>query len=198
MRVLIITEEYLKKNSVINENADMKVITPTIFLVQDKYIHPILGTDLFNEITSQINSNTVSVLNQTLLDNYILPCMIWYCLHECTPVFKYRYMNKGVMVKNSDNSTAADLDEIQFMMERWRINADEYAERATNYLWEHQNDYPLYNGNLTRDKIKPNTTNYENGLYLEKPIRTRQRGLNDPYGNGDGYLNIRTSDIKNS
>lgn len=170
---LIITENYLKQNSIINDNADMKVITPTIYLVQDLYIHPILGTDLFNEIKTQIDSNNVSSANQTLLNNYVLPTMIWYLLCECTPVFKYRYMNKGVMVKSSENSSAADLTEIQYLMDKWKNNAEAYAQRCTKFLIQNSTTYPLYLSNPDMDDIKPNKNNYTSGLYLGDPDDNR-------------------------
>jgi hypothetical protein len=164
---LIISENYLKENSVINGNADMKVITPTIKLVQLKYIRPLLGTDLYDEILSQIGSNTVTPANQTLLDDYVYDCMLYYVLCECTPVFKYRYANKGVMVKNSENSSAADLTEIQWLMDKWRNNAEQMAEICTKFLREESNIYPLYYENDECYKIKPNKTNFTSGLYLE-------------------------------
>lgn len=166
---LTITENYLKTNGIINENSDMKVITPTIILVQDIYIHPLLGSDLFDEIKSQIIASTTTAANQTLLDNYILPCMLWYTLCEATPAFKYRYMNKGVMVKSSENSSAADLQEIQFLMDKWKNHAEVYAERCTRYLVENRTTYPKYDLNPNYDDIKPNSTNYTTGLALDDP-----------------------------
>jgi hypothetical protein len=164
---IIITENYLKQNSIVQDNTDMKLITPTIVLVQDIYIHPILGTDLYNSIQSQINAGSVSTANQTLLDSYVLPTMIWYLLHECTPVFKYRYMNKGIMVKNSENSAAADLSEIKFLMDKWKNNAEVYAQRTTNFLKANTTTYPLYIANNDCDDIQPNKNNYTSSLFLE-------------------------------
>lgn len=168
-RVLIVTEKYLKENSVVNDNADMKVITPIIFAVQDFKIHPLLGSDLFDEICGQIDSNTVTAANQMLLNNYVLPCLVMYTLCDISPAMKYRYMNKGVMVKNSENSSAADLQEIGFMMDFWKNKAEEYAERATKFLCKNSTTYPLYVANPDLDDIKPNRTNYTSGLYLEDP-----------------------------
>lgn len=167
MSALFISENYLKEYSIINNNADMKVITPTIQLVQDIYIHPILGTALYNDIITNLNANTLSTDYQTLLDSYVIPCMLWYTLCECTPVFKYRYMNKGVMVKNSDNSQPADLNEIQFLMDKWKNNAELYAERITKFLRVNIATYPLYTQNFTYDKIQPNKTNFQTGIWLD-------------------------------
>lgn len=168
MSNLIISENYLKENSIINGNTDMKIITPTIQLCQDKYVKPILGTDLYDAILSQIGSSTVSTENQTLLDSYILPAMLWYVLCECTPVFKYRYANKGIMINSSESSSSADLNEIQWLMDKWRNNAEWYAQQATKFLREESDSttYPLYLENDECYKIKPNKNNFTSGLYL--------------------------------
>lgn len=173
MADLIITERYLKENGLVNDNAEMKVITPMIVLVQDLYIHPILGSDLYNEIQEQINDSTagttdaVSAANQTLLDRYILPCILWYTLCEVTPAMKYRYMNKGIMVKNSENSQPADLQEIKFLMDKWKNNGEVYAQRTTNFLRANTTTYPLYCANTDYDDIKPNKNNYQSSIFLD-------------------------------
>ena len=167
MEVLFISENYLKTSSVINDNADMKILTPTIFWVQDSYLQSILGTDLFEEMKTQINANTVSVANSYLLDNYILKILVNYTLMESTPEFKYRYMNKGLMVKSSDNSQSIDPTEMQYEMDRWRSRAEFYSERLRTYLRKNVSLYPLYVSNMTYDKIKPNRNSFTTGIYLE-------------------------------
>jgi hypothetical protein len=164
---LMMGETYLKQNSIINDNADMTVITPTIEDVQRLYIEDLLGTQLYNSILGQIASNNVSSLNQTLLDTYVLPCMKYYILCECTPVFKWRYMNKGVMIKNSENSSPASTDEILYMMDKWKNNAEKLAQRVTRYLTQEQALYPLYRANTKSYESRPNINNYTNGLYLD-------------------------------
>lgn len=177
---LIMTSQYLKDVSVIGDNADDKVMTSVIILVQRRYLLPILGTDLFNEIAGQIEADTVTADNQTLLDNYILPLMQWYCLSEATPAIKYRYMNKGVMIKGSDNSTPADLQEIKFLIDRWENNAKVFAEDCTRFLRAHTTTYPLFCANTDCDDIKPNKTNYRTSIYLGDSELTdkQQRDLN--------------------
>ena len=163
---LIISENYLKEMSIINGNTDMKLLTPTIRLCQDKYVKPILGSDLFDEIIGEIP--TLSSANQTLMDDYILPAMLLYVVSEAAPVFKYRYANRGLMVNTSDHANQADFNEMRWLMDKWKNDAEWYAEQATKFLMENSNDYPLYyNGNTTCDKIKPNKTNYRTGINLD-------------------------------
>lgn len=180
---LALTERYLKDNSIINDNVDAKPLRSTILLVQDKYLHPVLGTDLFNEIAAQITADTTTAANQDLLNDYVLPMMLWYCLSESTPAFKYRYMNKGVMVKNSENSSAADLSEIKFLMDKWDVNAKMYAERTTRFLKAHTDIYPLYCANTDCDDIKPVKTSYRTSIYLGDSSLSDEEERNIRIGN---------------
>lgn len=164
---LIIGENYLKENSVISGNADMKLITPTLQYVQLFYIRNLLGTNLYDQIISQIGSNTVSAANQTLLDSYVIPCMLYYTLCECTPVFQYRYANKGVMTKSSENSQPIGIEEVQFLMDKWKNNAENLAEICTKYLCANSATYPLYIDNSEVWEVKPNVQNYTMGLFLD-------------------------------
>ena len=165
--VLFISENYLKQYSVINDNVDLKILTPTLIWVQDNYVQKILGQDLFEEIQSQINAASVSALNKVILDKWILKIILNYALMESTPEFKYKYMNKGLMVKNSDNSQAIDPTELQFEMDRWRARAEFYSENLRRYLRVNINDYPKYVSNITYDKLRPIRNNFTTGIYLD-------------------------------
>jgi hypothetical protein len=174
MATLFVTEEYLKKNSLINDNVDMDVVVPVLIKIEDMFIQPIIGTGLFNELKTQIEASTapdynsaVTSLNRTLLE-LIRKCMVWYFMSEAPLAFTFRFMNKGVMKKSSDNSTPAELSEINNLMDKYKNDAEWYAERITNHLKENSADYPLYsNPGSGCDTIRPNTTNYTCGMNLE-------------------------------
>jgi hypothetical protein len=169
MANLMMGETYLKQAGIVNDNVDMKLVTPVIKDVQVIYIRKLLGTRLYDQILSQIGSNSVSTANQTLLDNYVLPCMKYYVQLELTPILKYRYMNKGIMVNSSENGQPADLQEIKWMMDYWKNKAEVLAEKVTEFLKASSATYTLYYSNTEIYEDKPNTNNFTSGLYLEDP-----------------------------
>lgn len=177
---LTMTSQYLKDISYISDNADDKLISAIILTIQRDELLPVLGTDLFNEISGQIEADTVTAANQTLLTTYILPLMQWFCMAEAPHAFKYRMTNKGVMVKSSDNSSPADLQEIKFLMDRYENKGKTRAEDCTRFLRAHTDTYPLFCANTDCDDIKPNKTNYRTSIYLGDSELTdkQQRDLN--------------------
>ena len=71
MAVLFVSETYIKNNSLIDENVDVRLILPSIRDALELRIHPILGTpfyeDLKNKITAgTLNADEVSFLQKEL------------------------------------------------------------------------------------------------------------------------------------
>jgi hypothetical protein len=168
--VLWMTETYFKDNSILNDNVDWKIVQPIMISVQDQYIQPILGTNLFDEIADEIYASTVSSDNQTLLDSYIRKCIIWYVLSELAPALKYRFQNKGIMVRSGENSQAGSLEEIQYTVKMYKDKAEWYSEQCTKFLREHATTSlyaNYYNGVITSDEILPNSTNYTTSIFLD-------------------------------
>jgi len=183
MAVIFISEQALKDNSIINENVDMKVLLPVIKLAQEKYMMPILGTGLYNELKTQITAASITVLNKTLLDDYIQPALIWWIMSEAPMPLTYKFMNKSVATRSSENANAASLNDLLKLEERFKDNAEWYSQRITNYLLQNIQSYPLYsNPGSGIDTIVPKKTMYSTGMYLGStlsknlPFRDRFQG----------------------
>ena len=171
---LFISEEDLKNNSLINGNVDDKLIKPTIQTVQDLYIKQLLGSNLYDEINTQIAGNSLTVLNTTLLNTYIIPCIIWYVMAEAPINLTFKFMNKGVMKRSSENSFSAEYSDLIDLSNRYKSRAEEYATMLRNYLIEYNEDYPLfYDWGDGVDKIRPKSNIYNTGLYLGEDFETK-------------------------
>jgi len=133
---LFTSEQYIKDNSIINENVDNKYITNTITLCQKLYLKNLLGTALYNEIAGEINAGSVSTDNQTLLDDYLQDVLLYRVLQEGIMYFTYKIENKSVVRKNSDNSTPIDQDDVFMLKDDFKDKAELFEDRARKYLLE--------------------------------------------------------------
>jgi hypothetical protein len=188
--ILFISEQTLKDRSLLQDNVDPKLIKPTIKQAQDMFIEPILGTGLYLELQTQINDDDVSVLNATLLNNYITDCLCWYVASEMVMSLGFKLTNKNVLKKTSENSDVPSISELFDVMEYYKNKAEWYAQRITNYLCENNTDYPLYDnpGNGV-DTIHPNTTSYSNGFYLGDS-KKEYKNYSDMYQSESGALGV--------
>ena len=165
----IVSANYIKKTTVINDNVDDKLIEGAINDVQLLYMRPLLGTRLYDQILSQIGSSSVSANNQTLINTYLAPCMKYYVLAECAHIFNYQFWNKGIMTSSSDNAQPVDFSTVKFVMDEYRNKAEKLARIATDYLRYNSSTYTLYTANAYTYEEKPNSNNYQTGLYLDDP-----------------------------
>jgi len=72
MAVLFISETYVKNNSVIDENVDVRLILPSIRDAQELRMHPILGTPFYNDLRDKIAAGTLNADEINLLDNLFI------------------------------------------------------------------------------------------------------------------------------
>lgn len=167
--ITFLSIEVLKARGLVGENVDVKILVPTIEEVQDQYIHPVLGTALYEDLKARVQAGTVasgSPAYTTLLDDYIIPCMIRYVEAELQDVNTYKMAQKGTQVKNADNNQPASMGDLISISESRRNKAEWYAQRITDYLAANQAAYPKYGAQSRTDAIYPSGTSYSTGLWL--------------------------------
>lgn len=168
--VLLISDEILKDRTSIHGNIDPKLLYPEIKTAQDMYIHPILGTALYNKIIGDINaSGTTTGDYKTLLDDYIIDTLIYYVLSSLPEALSYQFWNKGVMRKQGDNTELPTMSELIDLSNRYRNKADWYAERLNKYLKQTATErvLPEYlSPGDGIDTIQPEKSSYNMPIYL--------------------------------
>ena len=165
---LFIGEQHLKDRTVVNGNVDPDVITPTIEEAQDEYMEQILGTDFYEELQGFVSSETLTGNNKTLMDRFIQPALRYWTLYELVPHMSYKFQNKNVAKKNSENSAPAELNEIKFLMGRYRNKAEFRTQRLIDFLCENEALFPKYqNPRSGEDVMKPTRTMYYEGMNLD-------------------------------
>lgn len=168
-RTLLLSVEALKKRSQISENVEVKVLTPIIEEMQDLHIHSIVGTALYEDLKSRVAAGSVASGNPvytTLLDDYIVPCLVRYIESEVHEINTFKIANKGTQVKNSDNNQPASVSDMLALADNRKNKAEWYAQRVTDYLMANQTTYPKYQTQTRNDALYPNGTSYDSGLWL--------------------------------
>lgn len=181
-KVYFLSEEALKDNSILNGNIDIKYLQPTIWDAQEFYVLPALGTKLYNELKTQITASTLTSDNITLLKDYVQPYLIQCLKIELPPILLYKFQNKNIGTKSSEDSTPISMDEMVYLVDIARDKAATLARRMRLFLLANPTLYPSY---LNQDSAKVDTIwareeSYTNGMFLgNMPKRKRSIGY-DP------------------
>lgn len=154
-RALLISEIYVKDNSPIDENVDMKKILPTIWQSQIQYIQGLVGTQLYNDLVTEVIADTISADNLTLINDYIADCLLYYTLYELQIPLLFNFRNKSTATNNSDYSQPIGTKEMSRIENRMKDKAEFFAERLTRFLCANTILYPLYLTVVNSDDVIP-------------------------------------------
>lgn len=167
--------EVLKARTGIHTNIDAKLISPEIKAAQDMYIEDILGTPLFNKLIDYVDTTGTAPGNyKTLLDNYILDCLIWYTMMNLPMALTTQIWNKGVKVKDGDSDRTPTMTELADLSNGYKNKAEHYENRLRRYLIKDNGVmFPEYlTAGRTQDDVLPKGASFSMPIYLgdEFPI----------------------------
>ena len=123
MRTLFISESYIKTFSEVQDDVLIKKMTRNIWIVQETYIQPMLGTKLYKKIIADIQLGVMSETYSSLFENYIQPITLEYTLYKSVPFIHYALTNKSVVKKGGDNNESAELAEIKYIQQEYLKSA---------------------------------------------------------------------------
>lgn len=167
-KTLLISADYVKKNSLLNFNVEDKLIIPAIAVEQDFNIEKLLGTKLYLAIQNQAANNTLTAANQLLLEEYIQTPLLYFVLARLILQNNLKVNQKGVGEMSSENEQPKSSDDIKYAVKDYRNIGEYYSQRLINFLKANSSDYQEYaSPDSGWDKIMPNkSTRYFGGWYL--------------------------------
>jgi hypothetical protein len=147
-RILLINQDYITKNSEVQENVDISKMIRSVFNTQTIDIQRLLGTAFLNEIYDKIEDGTINDEGeyQNLYEIYLKPITLNLSLYRCFPFLSISITNKSVVIKNSDNSEPIGLNEIKFYQGEYKNIGNQLYEDCKLYLKSKFCDgiFPLY------------------------------------------------------
>ena len=164
-QALLITDTDLKKFTATNGNVDVDKFVQFIKIAQDIHIQNYLGTNLLEKIKTDIINNTLVNPYLSLLTTYVKPMLIHWAMVEYLPFSAYTIANKGVFKHTSENATSVEKNEVDFLVEKERMIAQNYTERFITYINFNNSLFPEYSNNSNADMF-PSTQNNFTGWYI--------------------------------
>jgi hypothetical protein len=165
-RTLIMNPTLVKELTQIDSNVDQKMLTNNIVKAQELYIRPILGSRLYAKILTDIDGDTLSGNYQTLVDNYVIPCLKEYICYVCAPEMVFKWRNKNIGTQGGDNNSAITKEELDAIREMYKNDGEMYAKFLTDFIHENIANYPEYSQNSGIDEYPPKQENFTTNIYL--------------------------------
>tara|TARA_R110000868_G_scaffold54843_3_gene170971 strand:+ start:919 stop:1422 length:504 start_codon:yes stop_codon:yes gene_type:complete len=151
--ILIVSPAFVKENTILHYNVDDGYLKPLIDSIQNTFIRPTLGSALFNEVLTQIQTSAVSNLNEILIKEYLRDALKWEVCHKYTRIGTYKLNNKGAGTRSGDNFSPLSEGELVTAKSIFKDNADFYRKKLKLYLKANEDSYPLYKNPPNGDDV---------------------------------------------
>ena len=157
----------LVKGTPLRGNVDADNYLFIIDDVQIIYLEPILGTNLYDKILTDFDTNSLTGLYELMYNDYIKPLLTHCVFADFVLTGAYRVENAGIFKHTPNNAENIDKSEIDFLAKTQRIKADVYIERLKKFLCDKGNDITEYQTQLNNyDETPSNNENIIGGWYL--------------------------------
>lgn len=167
--VYLISEDILKSQGLVDDSLWSGYLKPAIKLAQDKGLQSLIGGVLYDRICDMVSDGSIKDITNKkykyLLDEYIIPYLMWQTLAEVAVPISWKFKNQGVVEANTDWTTRPSMKDFQYIVQKYENDAVFYGNRLTDYLNAHSTDYKEYRKHIC-GKIPANDKQYKTGLYL--------------------------------
>lgn len=167
----LVTEALFKLHSPVTSATDITEFIPYICIAQELYIEPILGNALMDELKAQAAANDLTTPNSDLIVK-LAPALSFYAVYQALPFHWAAIVNKGVTIRESENSKGVDIKDIA-QLRRWMLNdADILRNQLIDFMHRHKENYPLWNPQRGCDTGRPSAGSdkqgFDSGFYFPK------------------------------
>lgn len=161
----LISVENLKKLGLIHPNTDTKLLAVAIKRTQDMSIQPATGTPLYKALLLRVQNNDWTDSNYvTLMNDYVLPCLVAYVDYRCAVLLNEKLTNKAVGRGQDEYLTANTDENTNVLRDHLRKDAQFYKQRLIGYLMDDNGQmFPEYiesTSNSCNENVKKDRTGY--------------------------------------
>lgn len=154
--IAFITQKDFNRITGLSPQSDFGWLGNSLDEMQLLKLKPCIGEAFYNELETQIDTNTLTPANEYLLDTYMRRYIAHQVYADCVRLIHIRAMQKGVMINKDETSDPASEGSIVQFQRTEQNKADEFLIAMQRFLRENKTDYPLYESDCGSGKCKTN------------------------------------------
>ena len=176
---IFISTDRLKRDTALGGSVDDNILFPYILMAQDRYILPVLGTDLQDKLISDIQGSSLSGAYLTLLQKFVQPALTQFAFATVLPFLRLRMVNNSVVTMNTEQGTSVSHEELKPLINASMDQGEFYRKRLIDYLTGNTASFSEYSTNQTNEgDVVPNAQTYYAGLNLDvAPLSNKEKAF---------------------
>lgn len=142
--VSLITENELKSlTSISTNNTITSPLRQIMYQCQLQYVKTLICEDLYNELVTQIGTNTLTPANVLLREAY-LPMLSWYIYYEWLPFDYAKAREQSLVNQESPYGSPVSDTTLTYMRGQGKSFAERSEIEFKKWLLVNQDNYPLW------------------------------------------------------
>lgn len=145
-KILLVSEDYIKTNSNLNDNVWGDYLLPAIREAEDIGLQSILGSCLYKQILYLVDENLIGETEyapyKELLDEYIQEYLMYQVITDLTPIIGVKLANLGTVISNDEHVLNLGEAERNRLATYYSYRAGFYAKRLQEYLLNNRTAFP--------------------------------------------------------
>lgn len=129
-----ITPYEMTKDTILSGNTDTDKYHFCILQAQITTIEPLLGSELYDKITADIEGSTLTGLYLELYTDFIKPITKNEALAQYIEIASYLVDNGGIYKRSGENVEVVDKDEVQYLSGKYKSLAQMYVGRFEKWI----------------------------------------------------------------
>lgn len=140
--VLLISEEYIKENTAIDDNVYGKYLLPAIREAQEMGLQTIIGGSLYQGILDRVANGNVEEPYTSLIEAFIQPYLAYKTIVDLVPVLGTKIANLGLISTDDEKAVNVSKSERDRLADYYQFRADFYCRRLQEYLCKNYTMFP--------------------------------------------------------
>jgi hypothetical protein len=124
-----------------DDDANFTGVMPIVYMT---YIKPFLGTDFYNQLVSQYQSNTLTTDNNTFLKDYLQPIIAYLAMYQSLALRRAEPSANGILQQLPEFGQTPTQEQVGLSTTTILNSANSLIEVAKDYLTDNSSLYPLY------------------------------------------------------
>jgi len=134
LTTILIKQDQLTRNTIIGGNIDPDRYLQAIKACQNLLIKPLLGTELYNKIVADYETNSLSGLYLELFDDYVSEMIIHGSAEIYLSQGAYMITNNGITKGKTDNADSVTKEEVDYLVQASRKLYKLYEEQFLDWI----------------------------------------------------------------
>lgn len=144
----------------VNTRFDINIISPHIQSAEERFVVPIMGTALYNDmvanqnpLVSNYNPDAGALVDkfplnanyESLWTLYLLRFIGYVIYYEALPYLTFQVSSKGIFTNDSEFASNGGLAAVKFMQDNTLQKIDNLKPLIDKYLCDNKTSFPLFN-----------------------------------------------------